>query len=243
MRRLSHPSKASPGFTLLELIVAFTMLSLILVMILGALRLGSAAWEKGEAYSEKYQKMRMVSTLLSQQVKSAFPYKIKATKAESDYLAYLGSRDSLRFVSTFSVKAKRSEGLVFVIYRVEERGPSGKMLTLYEQRVLNKDFLEETPEEEKFFPLLEGLSDFGFEYFQGGEEEEDGEWVESWDGKDKMELPLQVRMTATWKEKRGQKEEMERNLPTLVSIPAHLFDERGRPGRVPVPRPTPPKPK
>ena len=243
MRRLSYRSKSSPGFTLLELIVAFTMLSLILVMILGALRLGSASWERGEAQSEKYQKMRMVSSLLSQQVKSAFPYKIKATKAESDYIAYLGSRDSLRFVSTFSMKAKKSEGLVFVIYRAEERGSSGKRLMLCEQRVLNKDFLEETPEEEKFFPLLEGLSDFGFEYFQDEEEEENGEWVESWDGKDKMELPLQVRMTAYWKEKRGQKEEIERNLPTLVSIPAHLFDERGRPGRAPVSRPTSPQPK
>jgi len=244
VRRLSYRSKASPGFTLLELIVAFTMLSLILVMILGALRLGSASWERGEAQSEKYQKMRMVSSLLSQQVKSAFPYKIKATKAESDYIAYLGSRDSLRFVSTFSMKAKRSEGLVFVIYRVEERDSSGKMLTLCEQRVLNKDFLEETPEEEKFLPLLEGLSDFGFEYFQEGEEEEDeGEWVESWDGKDKNELPLEVRMTATWKEKRRQKEEIEMNLPTLVSIPARLHDERGRPGRGSVPRSTQPKPR
>jgi len=83
---------------------------LILVLIFGALRLGSSAWERGEATAEKYQRMRIVFNLLSQQLKSAFPYKVKAQKAEADYIAYQGG-DSLRFVSVFSLQARRPEGL------------------------------------------------------------------------------------------------------------------------------------
>jgi len=87
--------------------------------------------------------------------------------------------------------------------------------------VLNKDFMEESPDDDKFLPLLEDLSDFKFEYFQEGEsEEEAGEWLGSWDGKDKKELPREVRMTVQWKEKKGKKEEVEMSLPALVSIPA-----------------------
>lgn len=234
------PLRESRGFTLLELIVTFTILSLIFVMIFGALRLGSSAWERGEGQAEKYQRMRIVFNLLSQQLKSSFPYKIKAQKAEPDYLAYRGESDSLRFVSTFSLQAKKPEGLVFVIYRVGEMGSSGKILKVYEKRVLNKNFMEETPDDEKFFPVLEGLLDFKFEYFQEGEtKEEAGEWIESWDGKDKKDLPRQVRMTAQWKEKKGKKGEVEIVLPASISLPANQYDDRGKPGRLIRPTPTP----
>jgi len=229
--------KRDSGFTLLELVVTLTILGFVLVMVLGLLRLGSGSWERGEAKADHYQKQRIVFSLLSQQVKSSFPYKIKAQKAEGDYIAFLGERDSLRFVSTFSVTAKRPEGLVFVIYRVEEGKNSGKLLKMFEKRVLNKDFMEETPEEEKFLTLLEDLSEFGFEYFQEGEEEEEvGEWAESWDGKDKRELPSQIRMVAKWG---GEKKEREETLTTLIAIPTLRYDDRAA-GRVrPIPRPTP----
>jgi general secretion pathway protein J len=228
------------GFTLLELVVTLTILGFVLVMVLGLLRLGSTSWERGEAKVDHYQKQRIVFNLLSQQVKSSFPYKIKAQKAEGDYIAFLGARDSLRFVSTFSITAKRPEGLVFVIYRVEEGKDSEKLLKVFEKRVLNKDFMEETPEDEKFLTLLEDLSEFGFEYFQEGEEKEAvGEWVESWDGKDKRELPPQMRMVAKWG---GKKREGEETLTTLVAIPTLRYDDRtlGR-GR-PIPQPTPKAP-
>ena len=174
--------KGAPGFTLLELIVTFTILSLVVVMILGALRLGSASWERGEERVEKVQKKRIVFELLSQQMKSSFPYRIKSQKAEADFLAFLGERTSLRFVSAFSIRARKQEGLVFVIYKVEEERTSGKTLKVYEKRVLNKNFLEETPDEEQFFTLADGLSDLNFEYFDEGESgDASGEWVESWD--------------------------------------------------------------
>jgi general secretion pathway protein J len=233
-------AKRNLGFTLLELIVTLTILGFVLVMVLGLLRLGSGSWERGEAKAHHYQKQRIVFTLLSQQVKSSFPYKIKAQKAEGDYIAFLGERDSLRFVSTFSITAKRPEGLVFVIYRVEEGKDSEKLLKVFEKRVLNKDFMEETPEDEKFLTLLEDLSEFGFEYFQEGEEKEAvGEWVESWDGKDKRELPRQMRMVAKWG---GKKREGEETLTTLVAIPTIRYDDRNA-GRVrPTPPPTPKAP-
>jgi hypothetical protein len=97
--------------------------------------------------------------------------------------------------------------------------------------VLKKDFMEETPDDDKFTPLLEDLSDFRFEYFEADESEDEGgeggEWVETWDGKEKKELPREIRMTAQWKDKKGKKGEVEISLPALVSIPVYRFDDRG----------------
>ncbi len=224
----------------MELMITFTILALIPVLIFGAMRLGSSSWERGEQTAERYQRMRIVFNLLSQQLKSAFPYKVKAEKAEADYMAYRGEGDSLRFVSVFSLQARRPEGLVFVIYRVDERGSAGKTLKVFEKRVLNKDFMDESPDDDKFLTLLEDLSDFKFEYFQEGEsKEEAGEWLGSWDGKEKKELPREVRMTVQWKEKQGKKAETEISLPALVSIPANRFDDRTRRPVMPTPRPVP----
>jgi hypothetical protein len=205
------------------------------------LRLGSAAWEKGEERAEKIQKKRVVFDLLSQQMKSSFPYRIKSQKAEADYLAFLGDATSLRFVSAFSLRARRQEGLVFVIYKVEEGTSSGKSLRVYERRVLNKTFLEETPDEEQFLTLADSLSDLKFEYFEdapaeGRDKDATGAWAESWDAKEKKALPSQVKMTVTWKEKR---EELEIPLPTLVSLPARIYDDRGRSVAAPATKPRP----
>jgi prepilin-type N-terminal cleavage/methylation domain-containing protein len=84
------PLRSLTGFTLIEVIVTMTILGFILVIIYQIFRLGLSSWEKGESAAEEYQKIRIVSQLLSQQVKSAFPYEVKTKKAEGNYLAFEG---------------------------------------------------------------------------------------------------------------------------------------------------------
>jgi general secretion pathway protein J len=230
IRPSAEPLKATnrqSGFSLLELVITFTILSLLLLAIAGTLRLGSTAWEKGEEKSETYQKSRAAFSLLSQQLKSAYPYKVKAKQAEPDYLAFQGEGDSLRFVTTFSLKSKRPEGLVFVTYKIEEGKSSDKILKVCEQRVVNKDFMEDSPKDDDFITFMDGLSGITFEYYRESDEDEtEGEWVKAWDGKDEDELPRQIRVNLTWKEKKGESEIV---LPAVVSIPAYLYDDKGKP--------------
>jgi general secretion pathway protein J len=228
--------KGAAGFTLLELVVSFTILGLIVIVVFGALRLGTNAWERGGDQSELVQRRRVVLNLLSQQIKSAFPYKVKASKAEPDYIAFQGTPDSMQFVSAFSLKARRSEGLVVVYYRVEDGKGSEKVLKYFEKRALNKDFFEKMPDSDEYQTLLDDLSGLSFEYFKAGDDDDSaGEWVTSYDGKDETELPRQMKIAASWKEKRG---DAEVTLPATVSIPAYLYDDRGKTAK---PRPRPPR--
>jgi prepilin-type N-terminal cleavage/methylation domain-containing protein len=71
----------SSGFTLIEVIVTLTILGFIVLMISGTFRLGLSSWEKGDSIKEDYQKIRMISQLVSRQMKSLVPYKIKTEKA------------------------------------------------------------------------------------------------------------------------------------------------------------------
>ena len=227
MKRKAKDSntRATAGFTLLEVVVTLTILGLILLIISGAFRLGLSAWEKGESAREGYEKLRTISRLVCQQIKSSVPYKIKTEKAEGDYLGFEGTPHFLKFVSALPIKAKQPQGFIYAIYEFQEGGQEGGRLVYYEQRVLNKNFFEETPDEESGVPLMEGVSDVRFEYFRRGDPDKNRTeaWVEKWNAKDENELPKALRMTITLRDKEGDKEEAP--LTLLVSISANRYEE------------------
>jgi general secretion pathway protein J len=215
-------SEVTTGFTLVEVMITLTILGFILVMISGTFRLGISSWERGESTSDEYQEMRIISQLISQQIKSAVPYKIKTQQAEGNYLAFEGKAQRLKFVSTLPIKGRHSGGWVYSIYEFQEGGREGGKLVLYEQRVLNKNFFEEDPQEESAVPLLERVSSVRFEYYkqEDSEENQTGGWVDEWSAKEEKELPRMVRMTIL--QKKGEKE-----LPITVAafLPAYEFEE------------------
>jgi prepilin-type N-terminal cleavage/methylation domain-containing protein len=213
------------GFTLIEVTVTLTILGFILLIIFGAFRLGLSAWERGESTREDYQKLRTVSDLVSRQIKSTVAYKIKTEKAEGDYLAFEGKSNTMKFVSALSIKAKQPEGFVYVIYEFKEGGEEEGRLVLYEQRVLNKDFMDEEPKEGSGSSVLEGISSMTFEYFRESDPlkgQEEG-WVDEWSAKEEKKLPKAIRAKITYKNGKNEKERPPLNL--LASIPAYRFEE------------------
>lgn len=187
------------GFTLIEVIVTMTILGLILLIISGAFRLGLSAWDRGERTRDMYQRQRTMTQLVTRQIKSAVPYKIKTEKAEGDYIAFEGKGNSLKFVSALSLRAVRPEGFVFAVYEFQDGGSEGGRLVVHEKRVVNKDFFETGPTDEGV-SVLEGLSDVRFEYFREEDKEKTRaeEWVTEWNAKDEKELPKALRVTFTF---------------------------------------------
>jgi len=226
MPKQVKPHVGTSGFTLLEMVVTLTILGFILLIIFGAFRLGLSAWEKGESSGQEYQKVRAVSQLLSQQLKSMVPYKIKTEKAEGDYLAFEGRSHSLKFVSAVSIRAKQPEGFVYATYAFREGGNEGGRLVVYEQRVLiKKNFFEEEPDEESGVPMIEGISEIQFEYYREEDpaKNENGGWLEEWNAKEEKELPRAVRITVTYKNGQSEKEALPTTL--LASVSANRFED------------------
>jgi len=224
------PPFAKKGFTLIEVTVTLVILGLIILIIFGVFRLGLSAWERGEAIQEEYQKTRVLSQLISQQIKSVFPYKIKSQKAGGDYLAFEGKAASLKFVSALPLKANKNEGLVYVFYEFKEGGKGAGRLVLYEQRVLMKDFFEEELKEDQGVSLMEGISNIRFEYLREEDPQNNRpeEWIEEWNAKEEKALPKAIRMTFQYPAYRqeGRKEkENETAFLMALSLPAYQFEE------------------
>jgi general secretion pathway protein J len=213
------------GFTLIEVIVTMTILGFLLVVVYGVFSLGRSAWEKGDLIREKYQKSRILSQLISRQVKSAVPFKVKTEKAEGNYLIFEGTAQSLKFVSALSLKSTRPEGLIYAVYEYREGGEEGGKLVVYEQRALSRNVVEEKPKEETGISLLEGISSVRFEYYREEDpnQKRDAAWVEEWNAKEENQLPRALRLTIT--PRKGQEGKEETSITVFTALPSTQFEE------------------
>jgi len=189
--RVSKSGSGFSGFTLLELMLSLAILGIVLLIIFGALRIGTRAWEKGEKDVAVHQRQRAVLSLLSQQIASACIYEIKMG---DDSFYFKGSENTMEFVSRSPIVPGALTGVVFAKYTVQEGDAQGKKkLGLYEK---DAGFLKEEDLEsnEDFLTLISGLEALRFEYLNGGDDGVEPQWQTVWDPSEKTGLPLAVKI-------------------------------------------------
>ena len=92
-----HARRREVGFTLLEVLVAMVVLSLIMTTAFGALRLGERSWEAGLARCSETETLRTVAGVLQRQFNQALPLSwIEDTETT---IAFNGAREQLRFIA------------------------------------------------------------------------------------------------------------------------------------------------
>jgi prepilin-type N-terminal cleavage/methylation domain-containing protein len=105
---ITHPIKNQMGFTLLELILAMSIVAIIVALGLGGVRLGISARDVGEQKVETYQRLRIISEQLKQNIQSTYPvfvsqqdgvHGVTVPKSSKRILAFEGNTDSIRFVT------------------------------------------------------------------------------------------------------------------------------------------------
>lgn len=98
MTRWSRRGGASAGFTLLELLIAITLLGLLIAALFGGLRLGAAAWERSEERLDESARLQVVQNFLRERLAQAYPLSAD-DEAGGFRLAFAGTGDALRFVT------------------------------------------------------------------------------------------------------------------------------------------------
>ena len=97
-----HRPRRAGGFTLLEVLVAVTVMGLILTAAFGALRLGSRSWEAGITRATETEERRSVASVLQRQFAQALPL----TWPENDRdkrLAFDGGGRQGRFIARLNL--------------------------------------------------------------------------------------------------------------------------------------------
>jgi prepilin-type N-terminal cleavage/methylation domain-containing protein len=175
--------RRASGFTLIEIVIALSLVAALLAITFGGLRVGMAAWRQGDARAERLQHARSLSQVMARALGGAHPYRVDAAGAEPAPPAFEGERDRLAFVTARPpVPLAAPIAFTAVSLSHEEAG-----LTIREGALPNRDLFA------RLAPVLVDPSVAGlqFRYLRG----EDRTWAERWDAAAEQALPAAVEIT------------------------------------------------
>ena len=167
------------GFTLIEVLIAMTLLSIMVVLLFSSLKICADSWEKGESKITDVNEVAVVYNFFQRHLSVAKPLWNDFSKEEKTF-SFQGKAQSLQFVSAFPASAGRSGLQLFSIDLQEEDKEQIIKVTL-------------TP----FFPVGEGeeghteevslithVSDFKLAYFGPDDDKSEDIWQNEWLDKD-----------------------------------------------------------
>ena len=92
-------AKDSAGFTLLELLVAMTLLGILMTALFGGLRLGTRVWEATDRVLDDESRTIAIRRFLEERLEQAFPLRIPNANG-GDKIVFVGERTALRLASS-----------------------------------------------------------------------------------------------------------------------------------------------
>ena len=193
--------KKQAGFTLLEVIVVFTLLAMIMAMIFSGIDSGRRMVEKGEAKITAINEIRVIQNIIRHQVSRAMPIAVTVSD-EGEMIKFIGEPRRITFVSQMPGYLGSGGPHIQELELVDDR--DGMVLQYRHGLVSNYDDEDEFSPFDEAEPmvLLEHISEGGFEFIELNEEREPTEWLtEMENGGD---LPLLVRLNLTMNEQAKQ---------------------------------------
>ncbi len=204
--RKEHSGKSEAGFTLLEMIIAVTLVAMMAVSLWGVFRIGIRSWSRGTEFIDTNQRHRSILDMVQKQIASTFGVFTQSDPqlGVPSTLYFTGTGDSLRFVSLNSLRFQESPGLTLVIYEVAPDANGGFSLVEKESRYLGQVTDQEAAASQSTpTPVFDNLSSCVFQYFDAGDEDASSEWVAEWDGGDRGRLPKAVSISMISRDPRG----------------------------------------
>lgn len=192
----------SGGFTLLELLISLTLLSVIMVLVLGAMRLGVRTWERGEAMVEEQQRCRVALDLIRRQLAAIYVPVEGVDRMIPEVIG--GDGESIRFLSRASLVPASDAGMIYAEYQVENEDGGTKALSFREKALITVPGQMKNVDaaDIPFYKMISAVSDIRFEYLKtpvvpapDGMSEMADEWQETWSYATDGRAPRAVRIT------------------------------------------------
>lgn len=170
---------AARGFTLVELLVALTLLGLLMVALFGGLRLGARAWEVSGERLEDTSRLQVIHEFLHTRLSQTYPLEVTG-RAGQPRLAFRGGPDALSFVTL--LPEHMGAGVHRLTLRLVERDDrlhlalSWRPFAATPDAEANED--EASSSEERL--LLRDIAGLELGYFGALAPREPPVWSESW---------------------------------------------------------------
>lgn len=181
----------SQGFTLIEVIVVFTLLAMIMAMIFSGIDSGRRTAEKGEKRITAINEMRVIQGIIRHQVSRAMGLGVEESE-EGELLKFIGEENSITFVSQMPGYLGTGGPHIQKIELVS--GDKGKVLEYTHGLISNYDDEDEVSAFDDAEPivLLENIRDGAFAFVELDEEGLPTDWVSELENPAAMPLMVQL---------------------------------------------------
>lgn len=185
-----HPDPREAGFTLLELLIAFTLLAMLLALLAGGLRFSATAWQKGVGKIDAVTEVGLVQQLLRRLLSEALPLR-PFVEQDSPSIAFSGDADNVSFLGFAPAQAVPG-GLYQIGLAIEgDRGDRNLVMSWRRLTFEGRDFAPW--DENQRSVLMAGIDSGAFAYFgPDGPDRANPSWRDLW--KDPSALPVRVRL-------------------------------------------------
>jgi general secretion pathway protein J len=187
--------KRSQGFTLIEVVIATSLLALGLAIAFATLRSAGLATARAEAAAQREERLRAAQGFLRTQLSAALPipFEFDGESGAATFLRVKPGR--LEFVGTMPGYLARGGPYLQTLEFV--RGSEGMQLR-FQHQLLSADGPMEAEREPVL--LLDGIEEGSFEVRTINEQARPGRWQDEWDTS--AQLPPQVRVRIRFREPR-----------------------------------------
>ncbi len=170
------------GFTLIEVLIAMTLLSIMMVLLFTSLKICADSWERGENKITDVNEMAVVYNFFQRDLSIAKPLWKDLPVEEDKSFSFQGSSQSLQFVSAFPASAGRSGLQMFSLNLLEENNEQVINVTIVPFIRLTEG--EKLQKEE--VTLLKHVTDFTLSYFSSASEISESVWTDEWLNKEAL---------------------------------------------------------
>jgi len=181
------------GFTLIEVLVALTLLSVIATIIVAGTRLSIDVSERGNRKAEAIRTEQTARSLIRGQLQGALPYRYWTGTGNdrADHVAFEGEEERIRFVSRHGLMDGPDSLPRWVDLKLQQGSGGLSRVVVEEHRILSPD---NQPGEAITARAELNCGEVRFEYLDlTGEKPQ---WLPAWTGKDRRApLPFAVRIT------------------------------------------------
>lgn len=179
--------RAAGGFTLMEVLLATSLLAAALVLAFGILRAAGATVARGEAMAERNERIRAVSAFLRERIGGAQGIAFGLDAGSGRTLRFSGNARAMWFVAEVPAYFDRGGPRLHVLQ--VRRDVGGQRLDVDFRRLQPGQVPAAMQSSE---PLARGLVEVAFGYRTLAQDGRPGPWRETWDQPDA--LPPQVRV-------------------------------------------------
>jgi len=179
----------SKGFTLIEVIIALTLLSIMVVLLFTSLKICADSWEKGENKINAVNEIAVVYNFFQHHLATAKPLFNTTATGEKSF-SFQGNSQSMQFVSAFLASAGKLGLQLFSVTLLEEDNDQFINVAL-----VPFISLEENKKPSEEVTLIKHVSEFKLSYFGSEDGMTEGSWNEEW--VDKAVLPGLVKINIT----------------------------------------------